>query len=202
MTDTKIQIEMDPAMQAAMQELADRLEARFAPQLEAIFDPELQKFGVPAFQTGGAAAIDLRAVLNTELSRKNLEDRGALLYREPNRHRITQLILRPGEMMPVDSGVQIHVADPRFVGLIFVRSSAGKRGLALANGTGVIDSDYQGPLVQMLVNRTNDTLVIEDGERVSQYLLTNAYQFSLTEVTEFTSASERGEGGFGSTGAK
>lgn len=168
-------------------------------RLQVIASDEARRFDLPQFHTRGAAAIDLRALLNSPLTIEKLGDR--FMDRSPD-GRIRSIALAPGEQVTIDCGLRIHINDPELCALILPRSSSGKKGLVLANGTGLIDSDYQGPLLLMLWNRSNEPIVIEDGDRVAQYMLTNAYQFGLTFVPEFSSTTERGEGGFGSTGSK
>lgn len=168
-------------------------------KLEVIASPELHRFGLPKFQTEGSAAIDLRALLNSPLSVAKQEDVDVI--KDTDEGRVQSLVLKPGAQLTIDSGLKIHIGDKGFAGIVLPRSSTGsKKGLVLANGTGLIDSDYQGPLLIIAWNRTSEPVTIEDGERIAQYLITNVHQFDLDFVSEFSSASERGEGGFGSTG--
>ena len=174
-------------------------------KLEVIASEELKKFGLPKFQTEGAAAIDLRALLNSPLTQEKLKRSSVTTEIETDdddNDREVRLYLHPGQMVTVDSGLKIHIDSRHHAGIVLPRSSSGKKGLVLANGTGLIDSDYQGPLLLMLWNRGTDTIVIEDGERVAQYLLTSVFQFDMHFVDTFSGASVRGDGGFGSTGAK
>ncbi len=169
-------------------------------KLEVIASPELLEFGKPEFATPGAAAIDLRALLNSPLTVYGVEHiPGGVLFEGD---RIASLTLLPGQQVTIDSGLRIHINSRSHAGIILPRSSSGKKGLVLANGTGLIDSDYQGPLLMMLWNRGSGPITINDGDRVAQYLLTNVYQFDMKFVEAFSDSSERGEGGFGSTGAK
>jgi dUTP pyrophosphatase len=166
-------------------------------KLEVIVSPWLLDFGKPEFATDGAAAIDLRALLNSPLTKLNYATRTS----GDNERGITSIMLAPGEQVTIDSGLRIHINSRTHAGLILPRSSSGKKGLVLANGTGLIDSDYQGPLLQMLWNRGHESIEIKDGDRVAQYVLTNVFQFDMKFVDAFSDTSERGEGGFGSTGA-
>lgn len=170
-------------------------------KLEVIASDELRKFGLPEFKTDGAAAIDLRALLNSPDTQFNGMNVSEFVY-EGEETRVKSLIIHPGEQIKVDSGLKIHINSRSHVGLMFPRSSMGSKGLVLANGTGVIDSDYQGPLIMVLWNRSNAPITINDGDRVAQYMLTSAFQFDMKYVEQFSDSSERGEGGFGSTGAQ
>jgi dUTP pyrophosphatase len=130
--------------------------------------------------TNGSAAYDLRYV-----------------GKEP-------LILQPGEMKVVHSGLAIHLDNPNLVGLITPRSGLGCKGVVLGNLVGVIDSDYQGELKLALWNRheqeTETVLEIQPGERVAQYIVTQCFQVNPQWVTDFDNETERGENGFGHSG--
>lgn len=170
-------------------------------KLQTIVSEELKRFelgGEPKFATKGSAAIDLRALLNGEHTARN----ESCDYEMANDGRVVRVHLHPGAQLKIDTGLRIHINNLNYCGLILPRSSAGKRGLVLANGVGLIDSDYQGPLICLVLNRTDKSIWIEDGERIAQYLLTNAFQFEMEQVKEFSDVSERGEGGYGSTGTK
>lgn len=167
-------------------------------KLQMIASPELLKHELPKFHTPGSAAIDLRALLNSPLTKLDGLQATSTCTHEWH---VDEIVLEPGQQVTIDSGLKIHINNPAFCALILPRSSSGKKGLVLANGTGLIDSDYQGPLLLMLWNRGTEPVVIKDGDRVAQYLLTNVQQFDMTFVPEFSGKSERGEGGFGSTGA-
>lgn len=174
-------------------------------KLEVIASPLLQKFGLPEFKTPGAAAIDLRALLNspqTDLGDALVTEAPADMDDISAARKNAFVTLQPGQQVSVDSGLKIHINSRNHVGLMFPRSSMGKKGLVLANGTGVIDSDYQGPLIMILWNRGNEAITIADGDRVAQYMLTTAFQFDMKFVEAFSDESERGEGGFGSTGVQ
>lgn len=136
---------------------------------------------IPEFKTPGAAAADLYVA-----------DGG----RVPLHGFLT-----------VHTGVAIHINNPSVVGLVFLRSSAGNRGLFLANGTGVIDSDYQGEILLRVGRRLDsgciEHLFIEQGERIAQIVFVPKFNVTFTEVGEFTNGTTiRGEGGFGSTGLR
>lgn len=130
---------------------------------------------IPAYATPGAAAIDLRAILP-----------------EP-------YLLLPGEVKKFGTGLAIHIADPAYCGKIYPRSGLGSKGIVLANLVGVIDSDYQGELIVALWNRGEWPHQIQPDERIAQMALEVVERFAFEEVAEFT-ASQRGAGGFGSSG--
>jgi len=142
-----------------------------------LLDPRMgQSIPLPNCATAGSAGMDLRAVLD-----------------EP-------VTLEPGESVLVPSGLAIHISDPDWCALIVPRSGLGhKHGLVMGNLVGVIDADYQGPLMISCWNRGRAPYTIEVGERIAQLLLVPVTQARLRVVDEFT-PSERGEGGFGSTG--
>lgn len=142
-----------------------------------ILDPRLgDTIALPQMATPGSAGMDLRAALEQPLT------------------------LAPGESALVPSGIAIHIGDPAWCALIVPRSGLGhKHGLVMGNLVGVIDADYQGPLMISCWNRGHESYTIGIGDRIAQLLLVPVGQAQLSVVTEFA-ATERGEGGFGSTG--
>ena len=131
---------------------------------------------LPETATIGSAGMDLRAALERPLT------------------------LAPGESVLVPSGIAIHIGDPGWCALIVPRSGLGhKHGLVMGNLVGVIDADYQGPLMISCWNRGIEPYTIDVGDRIAQLLLVPVAQARLNVVTEFV-VSERGAGGFGSTG--
>lgn len=200
-----IELELSQEMESLMRQVIDSVNSISQPPvLEVVIDPECKRFGVPAFKTPGAAAIDLRAMLNTHLSRESIsqaiaDNSGVHPFYEEDR--IARISLAPGAQVAIDSGLRIYIDNPSYAGLILPRSSSGRKGLVLANGIGLIDSDYQGPLTQVLWNRSREQVEINDGDRVCQYVLTNVHKFQMREVIDFAVKTERGDGGFGSTGA-
>jgi dUTP pyrophosphatase len=142
-----------------------------------ILDPRLgETIPLPNAATAGSAGMDLRAALEQPLT------------------------LAPGESALVPSGIAIHVGDPGWCALIVPRSGLGhKHGLVMGNLVGVIDADYQGPLMISCWNRGTEPYTIAVGDRIAQLLLVPVAQARFTVVTDFI-ASERGAGGFGSTG--
>lgn len=144
-----------------------------------ILDARLgSEWPLPEYATPGSAGMDLRAMVD-----------------EP-------LVLEPGQSQLVPTGMAIHIGDASLAATILPRSGMGhKKGIVLGNLVGLIDSDYQGPLMCSLWNRSNQTVTIEPGERVAQLVFLPVVQAAFTQVESFD-ASERGEGGFGHSGTK
>ncbi len=142
-----------------------------------ILDARLgSEFPMPAYESQGAAGLDLRAMLD-----------------EP-------LTLEPGQTQLLPTGLAIHLENAGFAAMILPRSGLGhKHGIVLGNLVGLIDSDYQGQLMVSCWNRGNTTFTIEPGERIAQLVIVPVVQAELTIVEDFVT-SERGEGGFGSSG--
>ena len=147
------------------------------PQVELkILDARLRQ-QMPAYATPGSAGLDLRACIDAPLE------------------------LAPNAWQLVPTGMAIHLADPGYAAMILPRSGLGhKHGIVLGNLVGLIDSDYQGQLMVSLWNRTDSPFVIEPMERVAQMVIVPVVQPQFTLVEEFSGSSERGEGGYGSTG--
>ncbi|MGI5888273.1 MAG: dUTP diphosphatase [Oscillospiraceae bacterium] len=130
----------------------------------------------PRYATEGSAAADLRAVLDSPLT------------------------LEPGKSAAVPTGIAIQLPDRLKVALVFARSGlASRHGIALSNGVGVIDSDYRGEVCVLLKNFSDEPYTITNGERIAQLMVTDAIQCGFTEVDELEDT-DRGSGGFGSTG--
>ena len=133
---------------------------------------------LPAYATPGSAGLDLRACLH-----------------EP-------LTLAPNAWQLVPTGMAIYLADPAYAALILPRSGLGhKHGIVLGNLVGLIDSDYQGQLMVSAWNRSDVAFTIEPMERIAQLVIVPVVQAQFNLVTEFA-ATERGEGGYGSTGKR
>ncbi|WP_176058726.1 dUTP diphosphatase [Paraburkholderia sp. BCC1876] len=131
---------------------------------------------LPAYATTGSAGLDLRACLD-----------------EP-------LTLEPGQTALVPTGLAIHVGDPGYAALILPRSGLGhKHGIVLGNLVGLIDSDYQGQLMISTWNRGETTFVLNPMERLAQLMIVPVVQAEFNIVDDFET-SDRGAGGFGSTG--
>lgn len=109
-------------------------------------------------------------------------------------------IIPSGCTVSIDTGLNIWIKDPTKVGLVFARSGLGTRGLILANGTGVIDSDYQGPIVCYMRNESPNPMVVNRGDRIAQIVFVDCHQATLERVEKFSDLSDRGVNGFGSTG--
>lgn len=110
------------------------------------------------------------------------------------------LVLKPGDIALIHTGIAMHLADNRYMGVIVPRSGQGhKRGLVLGNGTGIVDSDYTGEIMVSLWNRGDKTQEIFPMERIAQLLIVPVVQVMPKIVKEFTKT-HRGAGGFGSTG--
>lgn len=142
-----------------------------------ILDPRIGgEIPLPAYATAGSAGMDLRACIN-----------------EP-------MVVAPGEAVLVPTGLAIHVADPGYAAVILPRSGLGhKHGLVLGNLVGLIDSDYQGQLMVSCWNRGTVPFSMAVGERIAQLVLVPVVQAQFEIVSEF-SGTERGAGGFGSSG--
>lgn len=142
-----------------------------------IVNPLLAKFGTPVYATPGSAAMDLRACIAEP---KMLPARSQLL---------------------VPTGLAVDMQDAEMAALIVSRSGlALKHGLRVAQGIGLIDSDYHGELGVILANDSDKAYVIQPGERIAQLMFVPVHLVSLNFVDEFKTETERGEGGFGSTG--
>ncbi len=135
-----------------------------------------EKAVLPHIASSGAAAADLHALLDNPLT------------------------IKAGERVLVPTGISIELPGNEYVALICARSGmAFKRGLALANGIGVIDSDYRGELLVAMINTGNEDQTIEPGDRIAQLMVLPVVTPVYTEVSEI-GETERGAGGFGSTG--
>lgn len=140
-----------------------------------ILDPRMNEY-LPAYATDGSAGLDLRACLHQPLN------------------------LPPGATELVPTGLSIHIGDPRYAAMILPRSGLGhKHGIVLGNLVGLIDSDYQGPLMVSVWNRGQQDFVLQPMDRLAQLLVVPVQQVEFDIVDEFAD-SARGAGGFGSTG--
>jgi dUTP pyrophosphatase len=144
-----------------------------------VLDPRFgAEWPLPAYATAHSAGMDLRAALDAPL------------------------LLGAGEAALVPSGLAIHVADPGLCAVLLPRSGLGhKHGIVLGNGTGLIDADYQGPLMISTWNRGSTPYTIEPGDRIAQLVLLPIVRATLQVVDTFEE-SARGEGGFGHTGVR
>ena len=130
----------------------------------------------PEYATPGSAGIDLKAASI-----------------------IRAIEIYPGDQELIRTGIAIHIKDPGYAGMIIPRSGLGKRGVVLGNLVGLIDSDYQGEIKVLLWNRGNDIVEIEYMDRIAQLVIVPIVQAQFEIVQEFEQ-SQRGAGGFGSTG--
>ncbi len=132
---------------------------------------------LPTYATPGSAGLDLRACLDAPLQ------------------------LAPGQTTLIPTGLSVHIADPGLAAMILPRSGLGhKHGIVLGNLVGLIDSDYQGPLMVSCWNRGSTAFTLQPMERIAQMVIVPVVQAQFRRVEAFD-ASQRGQGGFGSTGA-
>jgi len=140
-----------------------------------ILDPRMKDL-LPAYGTPGSAGLDLRACIDAPLT------------------------IEPGQTVLVPTGLAIHIGDPGYAAMILPRSGLGhKSGIVLGNLVGLIDSDYQGQLMVSTWNRGATTFVLQPMDRLAQLIVVPVLQVGFNVVEEFAS-SDRGAGGFGSTG--
>jgi len=132
---------------------------------------------LPTYATPGSAGLDLRACLEAPIT------------------------IGPNEWQLVSTGMAIHLVDPAFAALILPRSGLGhKHGIVLGNLVGLIDSDYQGPLMVSAWNRSTVPFVLNPMERLAQLVIVPVVQAQFNVVDDFDAVSQRGAGGYGSTG--
>jgi len=140
-----------------------------------ILDPRMKDF-LPAYATTGSAGLDLRACIDAPLR------------------------LEPGQTTLIPTGLAIHIADPGYAAMILPRSGLGhKNGIVLGNLVGLIDSDYQGQLMVSTWNRGQSAFTLQPMDRLAQLVVVPVMQVAFNVVEEFET-SDRGAGGFGSTG--
>jgi dUTP pyrophosphatase len=144
-----------------------------------VLDPRYgDDWPMPAYETTASAGLDLRAALEAPLE------------------------LAPGDAALIPSGLAIHLADPNLCAVILPRSGLGHRhGIVLGNGTGLIDADYQGPLLISTFNRGREPYTVAPGDRIAQLVVLPIVRATLQVVDTFE-ASARGGGGFGHTGLR
>ncbi len=142
-----------------------------------ILDARVGKdFPLPAHATAGSAGVDLRACIDTPL------------------------VLEPGRSELLPTGIAIHVEDPGYAAVLLPRSGLGhQHGIVLGNLVGLIDSDYQGPVMVSCWNRGAQAFTVQPGERIAQLVVIRVAQIEFEVVSDFA-ASSRGAGGFGSSG--
>jgi dUTP pyrophosphatase len=141
-----------------------------------ILDPRMAD-QLPTYATPGSAGLDLRACLDAPLT------------------------LAPNAWQLISTGLSVYLQDPGFAAMLLPRSGLGhKHGIVLGNLVGLIDSDYQGPLMVSCWNRSQEAFTIQPMERIAQMVIVPVVQARFNVVTEFGASSERGQGGYGSTG--
>lgn len=142
-----------------------------------ILDPRIgNEFPLPRYETASAAGLDLRACLTAPLT------------------------LKPNQTELISTGIAIYIADESLAAVILPRSGLGhKNGIVLGNLVGLIDADYQGPLMVSCWNRGQETYTIQPGDRIAQLVFVPIVRTHFEVVTDFV-ASSRGSGGFGSSG--
>lgn len=135
------------------------------------------KIPEPTYATDGSAALDLRACIENSMT------------------------IQPGSRAVVKTGLAINMMDPSLVAIVASRSGLSlKHGIRVAQGIGVIDADYHGEIAVILANDGVDAYVVQPGERIAQLMFQPVVQVKLRYVESFSTETERGEGGFGSTG--
>jgi dUTP pyrophosphatase len=145
-------------------------------QLKILDDRLGKDFPLPQYATDGSAGLDLRACIDQALE------------------------IHPDNVALIPTGMAIHIGDKSLAATILPRSGIGhNHGIVLGNLVGLIDSDYQGPLMISCWNRSQVTYTVQPGERIAQLVLLPIVRADFEVVTDF-SESDRGEGGFGSTG--
>lgn len=144
-----------------------------------VLDPRFGgEWPLPAYATEASAGMDLRAALDAPL------------------------VLAPGDAALVPSGLALHIGDPALCAVILPRSGLGhKHGIVLGNGTGLIDADYQGPLLISVWNRGREAFAIAPGDRIAQLVILPVVRATF-EVVDTFEDSARGAGGFGHTGVR
>ena len=144
-----------------------------------VLDPRLREWGLPEMATAGSAAFDLRAACEGPLW------------------------IQPGHSITVPTGIAVHIHDDSVAMVLIPRSGQGSNGLVLGNLTGLVDSDFQGVVRVCLWNRKNDRAIrVDPGDRIAQAMLVPVYEPDFHLVEEFSRETDRGTGGFGSTGSK
>lgn len=145
-----------------------------------ILDPRIgDSIPLPNYASDGAAGLDLRAAIDKDLT------------------------IRPGDTELIKTGLAIHIGDPGLAAIILPRSGLGhKHGIVLGNLVGLIDSDYQGELMVSCWNRGQETFTVEIGMRLAQLVVVPVVQANFQRVDAFSASTERGSGGYGSTGTR
>ena len=141
-----------------------------------VLDPRIEG-DLPAYATPGSAGLDLRACVDAPR------------------------VIEPGQADLIPTGLSIHIGDPAYAAMLLPRSGLGhKHGIVLGNLVGLIDSDYQGPLMVSCWNRSRAAFTIQPMDRIAQMVIVPVVQAAFRRVDRFEDTSSRGAGGFGSTG--
>ena len=144
-------------------------------KIEIVFtDPRAEERHAPQYATVGSAGLDLRSCDNA--------------------------MIHPGETVEFPMGYQIYIGDHTLCAMIMPRSGLGVNGIMPANVLGLIDSDYQGELIVHLKNHGNEKFLIQNGDRIAQLVFMPVEHVMFSIVDKFSHITDRGEGGFGSTG--
>ncbi len=144
-----------------------------------LLDPRIgNEIALPEYATEGSAGLDLRACLETNQ------------------------VIKPGETVLIPTGISVYLEDPKLAAMLLPRSGLGhKHGIVLGNLVGLIDADYQGPLMVSLWNRGDTEFIVNIGDRIAQMVIVPVIQCHFEIVSEFAE-STRGEGGFGHSGVQ
>jgi dUTP pyrophosphatase len=143
-----------------------------------ILDPRLgSTWPLPSYATEASAGLDMRACLDVDIT------------------------LAPGETRMISAGISIYLADADYAAILLPRSGLGAKGLVLGNLVGLIDADYQGPLIMACWNRSTEMIAIAPGDRIAQLIIVPIARAQFKVVEQFA-ASERGSGGYGHTGLR
>lgn len=153
---------------------------KYQPLVKVVYEPgyDLESWGELKPATDGSAGFDIRACLETDQ------------------------VIEAGEVFAISSGIKIHINNPRYAAILLPRSGLGVRGLVLANTIGLIDSDYQGVITAVMLNRNvrGQAVVVKPGDKIAQLIFIPVTAPHLLRVSSFDEISERGERGFGHTG--
>lgn len=165
------------SQQTETQTLSSEYAASSTPIQLKILDPRIgNEFPLPRYETSAAAGLDLRACVDKALT------------------------IEPGQTQLIPTGISIYIADPQIAAVILPRSGLGhKHGLVLGNLVGLIDADYQGPLMVSCWNRGQAAYTVEPGDRIAQLVFLPVIRTHFTIVADFATT-QRGDGGFGHSG--
>lgn len=152
--------------------MTNKVEIQLNYDAQALYQKE--ENWLPHYATEGSAGFDLRTPV--------------------------EVVIRAGEVVKIDTGIKLSMQSRDMAAIVLPRSGLGVKGLILANTVGLIDSDYQGPITCAMWNRSSTLQKLSVGERFAQLVFIPVLKVNLVRVDEFSAVTERGEGGFGSTG--